>query len=213
LARLFGRAVPATQIASAEIVEPLDDAEARAASVQPVAGSRARQPQMVVPPSEGWEAAFTFSSSRQRPPKGGNIVDFDPGIRCEPFRGANPIAYENCLIEARTNPTTEAPVTSPVAGGAFYRVPAATSIGSNLRFALTPKWSGSWNTSYDLERNEFASHVVQLQRDLHDWRAIFSFTQSPSGSSAFSFFIALKAEPDLKFDYNRSTYRQQVNTR
>jgi hypothetical protein len=213
LTRLFGRAVPATEIASAEIVEPLDDAEARAASVLPVAGSPARQAQMVVPPSEGWEAAFTFSSSRQRPPKGGNIVDFDPGIRCEPFRGLNPIAYENCLIEARTNPTTEAPVTSPVAGGAFYRVPATTSIGSNLRFALTPKWSGSWNTSYDLERNEFASHVVQLQRDLHDWRAIFSFTQSPSGSSAFSFFIALKAEPDLKFDYNRSTYRQQVNTR
>ena len=27
------------------------------------------------------------------------------------------------------------------------------------------------------------------------------------GNFAFNFFIALKAAPDLKFDYNRRTYR------
>lgn len=210
LSRLFGRAVPADQIASAEIVEPLDDAEARAASVNAVAGSRARQAQMVVPATEGWEAAFTFSSNRQRPPRGGNVVEFDPAARCEPFRNVNQLAYENCVIEARTMPATEQPVTSSLAGAAFYRVPTTTSVMSNVRFALTPKWTGQWNTSYDVERNEFASHSVQLQRDLHDWRAIFSFTQNPTGSFAFSFFIALKAEPDLKLDYNRATYRQQI---
>lgn len=210
LARLFGRAVPADQIASAEIAEPLDDAAARAASVNAVAGSRARQPQMVVPATEGWEASFTFSSNRQRPPRGGNIVEFDPAARCEPFRTINVLAYENCVIEARTMPATDEPVRSSLPGAAFYRVPATTSVQSNIRFALTPKWTGQWNTSYDVERNEFASHSVQLQRDLHDWRAIFSFTQNPTGSSAFSFFIALKAQPDLKLDYNRATYRQQV---
>ena len=46
-----------------------------------------------------------------------------------------------------------------------------------------------------------------LQRDMHDWRAVFAFTQAANGNFAFNFFIALKAEPDLKFDYNRNTYR------
>ena len=122
----------------------------------------------------------------------------------------NRVAFDRCVADARANPTTEAPVTTPQAGGAVYRIPAATSIGTDIRFSLTPRWTGSWNTSYDVERGEFASHIVQLQRDLHDWRATFSFTQSPTGSFAFSFFIALKAEPDLKFDYNRATYRQEV---
>jgi hypothetical protein len=49
--------------------------------------------------------------------------------------------------------------------------------------------------------------MVTLQRDLHDWRAVFAFTQSPNGNFAFNFFVALKAEPDLKFDYNKATVR------
>ena len=36
---------------------------------------------------------------------------------------------------------------------------------------------------------------------------MFAFTQSPNGNFGFNFFIALKAQPDLKFDYNRQTYR------
>ena len=48
---------------------------------------------------------------------------------------------------------------------------------------------------------------MNLQRDLHDWRAIFGFTQSPNGNFAFNFMIALKAEPDIKFDYNKATVR------
>ena len=74
-------------------------------------------------------------------------------------------------------------------------------------FGITPNWSASWNTSYDFVRHEFAEHMVTLQRDLHDWRAVFSFTRSPNGNFAFSFFVALKAEPDLKFDYNKATIR------
>ncbi|MBA3890698.1 MAG: LPS-assembly protein LptD [Gemmatimonadaceae bacterium] len=210
-ARLLGRAVPATNTATAEIVSPADPAEARAAAALPIAGSQGRTAQVVVPPRDGWDASFTFSMSRQRPPSGdANIINFDPELFCEPLRGANPLAYQNCLTRASFTPTPEAPVTSPGAGGAFYRIPPATSIGSNLRFTLTPKWTGTWQTNYDVERNEFASHVVSLQRDLHDWRANFSFTQSPNGSFAFSFFIALKAEPDLKFDYNRATYRREA---
>lgn len=211
LTRLFGRATPKTSITQAEVVEPLDDAAARRTAVQPIAGSSQRDQRFVVPPREGWEASFTFSSSRQRPPTGNaNIVEYDPAILCEPLRTVNPLAYNNCVQQAQTNPSTEAPVTSPQSGGAFYRVPPTTSVGANLRFNLTPKWSGGWQTTYDVERSEFASHIVSLQRDLHDWRAVFAFTQSPNGSFAFNFFIALKAEPDLKFDYNRATYRQDV---
>ena len=56
---------------------------------------------------------------------------------------------------------------------------------------------------------QFASQQVTLQRDLHDWRALFSFSQSPNGNFYFSFFIVNKAQPDLKFNYDKPTYRQQ----
>jgi hypothetical protein len=57
-------------------------------------------------------------------------------------------------------------------------------------------------------RSQFAAQTVSLQRELHDWRAIFNFTQAPNGIFSFSFFIALKAQPDLKFDFNQQTYRR-----
>jgi hypothetical protein len=48
---------------------------------------------------------------------------------------------------------------------------------------------------------------VSLQRDMHDWRAIFAFTQAPGGNFSFTFFISLIAEPNLKFNYDKRTYR------
>ena len=50
--------------------------------------------------------------------------------------------------------------------------------------------------------------MVTLQREMHDWRAVFGFTQAPNGNFAFTFFIALKAQPELKVDYDRQSYRQ-----
>ena len=82
-----------------------------------------------------------------------------------------------------------------------------TNLGGDFRFGLTENWAVSWSTQYDFVRHQFAQHIVTLQRDLHDWRAVFAFTQSPNGNFAFNFFIALKAEPDLKFDYNKATVR------
>jgi hypothetical protein len=86
-------------------------------------------------------------------------------------------------------------------------------VTANSTFHLTPKWGATWSTSYDLVRGNFASNVVSLQRELHDWRAVFAFTQSPNGNFAFNFFVALKAEPDIKFDYSRPTYRASTVTR
>jgi hypothetical protein len=210
LTRIFGRAVPANTVASAQVVDPDTSRhdETRRLAVQPVAGTRSRAAQFVVPPNQGWEATFSFSSSRQRPPSGNaNIVESDPALRCRAFEQVNPIAFQQCVVQEQTNPSTESPITSITRGGVFYRTPPVTSLNSNVNFHLTPKWAASWQTTYDFVRNDFASHMVSLQRDLHDWRAVFAFTQSPNGNFAFNFFIALKAQPDLKFDYNRATYR------
>ena len=101
------------------------------------------------------------------------------------------------------------PITSGLIGSPIYRYPNSTSLSGNLSFNVTQHWAATWNTSYDFENKNFASQIVSLQRDLHDWRANFAFTQSPNGSFAFNFLISLKAEPDLKFDYRKSTYKNQ----
>jgi len=107
----------------------------------------------------------------------------------------------------RTNPNGGVPIPSATSGGAFIRTPARDNLQSNMNFHLTPMWAGTWTTNYDFQAHKFGSHMVTLQRQLHDWRAIFSFTQAPNGNFAFSFFIALIAEPDLKFNYDKQTYR------
>ncbi len=76
-----------------------------------------------------------------------------------------------------------------------------------LSFSPTPHWTASWNTTYDLETQQFAQHFISLERDLHRWHARFSFVKSPNGNLAFSFNIALLDEPDIKFDYDQQSYR------
>jgi hypothetical protein len=132
------------------------------------------------------------------------VVDFDPELECANVR-SDRLAFEDCVLRLSRNPPAQEPSALP--GAAITRYPAQTSLGSQLSFDLTPNWTSSWQTSYDFTRNEFADHVVSLQRNLHDWRAVFAFTQSPNGNFAFSFFIALKAQPDLKFDYDQRSYR------
>ena len=75
-----------------------------------------------------------------------------------------------------------------------------------MSFHLTEKWGASWSTTYDFVTRDFASHIVSLQREMHDWDAVFAFTRSPNGNFAFNFFIALRAQPDLKFNYDRRSY-------
>ena len=212
--RLFGKAVPEAQASpnpGTDQVRPRpDDPQARVLAAQPVAGSSRSGDRFVIPPSQGWRASFTFSRSSPRQPHGGNVIDFDPRARCQQVAGANTFLLDACLAQQRSQPTTDTPVLSGTAGGPSYRIPATTSLNGNINFSLTPKWAAAWQTTYDFERHEFASHIVSLQRDLHDWRAIFGFTQSPNGNFAFNFTIALKAEPDLKFDYNRATVRSGV---
>jgi hypothetical protein len=214
LSRLFGRAVPndqrPTSAPTPDQTGGRDDQYVRQLANQPVAGSGSRGTQFILPPSEGWSASFTFSSQHSRPVSGSNVVQVDPQVRCRALASAanDPFVYQTCLLQAQQQTTAAgSPIGADVAGATIYRNPPVTNVGGDFRFGLTEKWSVSWNTQYDFVRHEFAQHMVTLQRDLHDWRAVFAFTQSPNGNFAFNFFVALKAEPDLKFDYNKATVR------
>ena len=205
ITRLFGRAVPDRRPQPAGGRADREAALARELAAQPVAGQSARSAQFVVPPTQGWELSLNFSTTRARRPRGGNVIDFDPTVTCEPFRLIDALAYDRCLAQTGTGAYQQ-----PIQGGAgapHIHVPNQTSLSSGLNFELTRKWAAAWQTSYDFERSQFASHVVSLQRDMHDFRAIFAFTQSPNGNFAFNFFIALKPQPELKFDYSRATVR------
>jgi lipopolysaccharide export system protein LptA len=173
----------------------------------PVAGISSRNRQYEIPDTQGWSATLQYSSNRQRPPTGnGIVINNDPTVKCAQFL-VNPIIYQQCIQLESANANGAVPITSATAGGPFIRTPARDNLNSSMNFHLTPKWAGTWSTNYDFEAHKFGSHVVTLQRQLHDWRAIFSFTQAPNGNFAFTFFIALTAEPDLKFNYDKQTYR------
>jgi hypothetical protein len=209
LQRLFGRAVPATAPSTDQIEAPADDRYARQVASQPVAGRASRNAGFMPTLTKGWNAAFTFSVARQRPVTGVNVVAFDPASLCQQFNTpVLALLFQQCVAQAQATPAVVDPVTSGLAGSPVYLTPNVTSLGSNLNFNITDHWSASWNTSYDFEHKQFASQIVSLQRDLHDWRAIFAFTQASTGSFAFSFLVSLKAEPELKFDYHKSTYMQ-----
>ena len=207
LSRVFGRAVPQKN-PQIERVEPSgDDALANRVAATPVAGITSRNRQFSVPETQGWQATLTFSSTRQRPPTGsGNFVEEDPTRNCL-FVQSNPIIYQQCIEAEIARSGGGLGVPRITAGGPFIITPPRENLNSQMSFNITPKWSGSWGTNYDFEAKKFGSHQVSLQRELHDWRAIFAFTQAPNGNFAFNFFIALNAEPDLKFNYDKQTYR------
>ena len=211
-ARLFGRAVPASEASTDQLQRPGDDRYARQVASQPVAGRAARNAGFLPTVTKGWEASFQFSSRRQRPVQGSNVIEFDAAARCIQFNTTELVrvgVYQQCIARESANPSTEVPVTSGLIGSPIYRVPNSTSLGSNMSFNVTEHWAATWQTLYDFENRNFASQIVSLQRDLHDWRAIFAFTQSSTGSFAFNFLVSLKAEPDLKFDYHKSTYKNE----
>jgi hypothetical protein len=210
--RLFGRAVPQRN-PQIERLEPAgDDALSQKAGSTPVAGVAARDRMYGgMQATQGFQASFRFSSQRQRPPVGGNVIDYDPAVNCRIYE-FNPIAYTQCLVEQQTNPTSATPFDRPI-GSAFVRTPPRENINSQMSFNITPTWSATWGTNYDFQAKAFGNHTVGLQRDLHDWRSTFAFTKAPNGNFSFSFFISLKAQPDLKFDYDKQTYRRSTPVR
>ena len=49
---------------------------------------------------------------------------------------------------------------------------------------------------------------VRLERELHEWRAGFNFVRNANGNFAFYFSIYLTDLPDLKFDYDQTTFER-----
>lgn len=74
-----------------------------------------------------------------------------------------------------------------------------------MRFTLQPttNWQMSWRTGYDLQRSQFADHVITLTRDLHRWQANFDFLQTATGNWSFRFEVSLIDNEDLRFDYQQ----------
>lgn len=208
LTRLFGRAVPVIEPNPHVNDPPADERYAREVASQPVAGRSASRAAFLTPVPGGWTAAFAFSAARHRQLNGRNVIAFDPAVRCAQYSGARfQLLYDQCVQQQLANPATENSISSGLPGSTIIAYPNSTSLRSDLSFNLTEHWAAVYNTTYDFELHSFATQVVSLQRDLHDWRAIFAFTQSANGAFAFNFLVSLKAEPELKFDYHKATYR------
>jgi LptD protein len=82
------------------------------------------------------------------------------------------------------------------------------NLGFTTSFSPTPFWSLSWSSQFNITDSKFESQVVRLERDLHEWRAGFNFVRNPNGNFAFYFSIYLTDLPDLKFDYDQTTFEQ-----
>jgi hypothetical protein len=77
-----------------------------------------------------------------------------------------------------------------------------------LSFKPTQKWQADWTTSYDVVTRQFGEQLLRLERDLHRWHASFAFVKSPNGNFAFTFFVSLLDQPDIKFNYEQQTLEQ-----
>jgi len=74
---------------------------------------------------------------------------------------------------------------------------------ASLSFQPTEKWNVRWSTGYSFTTREFSDHVLYLTRDLHRWKAHFSFSRTQYGAFTFRFNVQLMDNPDIKFDYDQ----------
>ena len=83
--------------------------------------------------------------------------------------------------------------------------PDQISLGFSTSFSPTPFWGVQWRSNYNFVDGSFEDQQVILDRDLHEWRASFTFEKNVNGNFALYFSIALLDLPDIKFDYNQTT--------
>jgi hypothetical protein len=199
LNRVFGGAVKNETPALGTANQTSGDREAQRIAANPMFGSNTRSSDLPIPNTAGgWNASFTFSSSRSRPVKGATVID--PRAACDNL--VDPRSRELCLVEAATLQPDVLQQTS--ASRNLYVSPPRANLNANTSFNLTQKWSAQWTTDYDVEAKRFNSQIVSLRRELHDWDLVFGFNKTPYGAFSFTAFISLRAEPDLKFDYRKA---------
>jgi hypothetical protein len=170
-------------------------------------GGAMRGTQMSLPSGGGWTLNLQYNAARQRPPRGGTQILNDPATLCESQRVFGIAVYDQCIFNAQSAPSTGLTSGQSAIGAPVFIQPATQNVSASMSFNITPNWAAQWTTQYDVERARFSSQQLGLQRSLHDWNAVFAFSQTPNGNFAFNFFIALKAQPELKFNYDRQTYR------
>jgi hypothetical protein len=76
-------------------------------------------------------------------------------------------------------------------------------VTGNVMFQPTANWNVTWNTGYSFTQKRFTDHVLTLTRAMHDWDANFNFVKAQNGNFSFVFHVSLRANPDLKFDYQQ----------
>jgi hypothetical protein len=174
-------------------------------------GNQVRPGFGVIPNGQGWSVNLSYSSTRQRPPVGANLIQLPPvEERCAALLQGNPNPFilQECINRNGNLEGVDNNSLFVGAGSPIIINPPVRSLQVQTTFNITPKWATQWSTTYDAVRGQFAAQTVSLQRELHDWRAVFNFTQAPNGNFAFSFNIFLKSQPDLKFDFNQQTFRR-----
>lgn len=76
-------------------------------------------------------------------------------------------------------------------------------------FSPTPYWGVSWQGIYNLSDTRFEQQSVSLERNLHEWRASFSFDRTANGNAGFRVSVYLIDLPDIKpLSYNESTFER-----
>ena len=78
---------------------------------------------------------------------------------------------------------------------------------ANVTFQPTQNWNVAWNTGYSFTETHFTDHVLTLTRQMHDWDANFDFVKAQNGNFSFQFRVTLRANPDIKFDYEQRDRR------
>lgn len=209
IGRLFGRRATfeSPDSARARLNRQSGDNVAQQSRQMNAAGSGARGIAMQLPSGQGWTMNLQYNAARQRPPIGGTQISNDPAVLCESQRVNGFFVYDQCINNARNAPPTGLTSGQSAIGAPVFISPPTQNVTGSLSFNITPKWAAQWSTQYDVTRARFASQQIGLQREMHDWNAVFSFNQTTNGNFAFNFFIALKAQPELKFNYDRQTYR------
>lgn len=84
--------------------------------------------------------------------------------------------------------------------------PDQISLNYSLQFSPTQFWAASWQAQYNFTQKRFESQTVSLQRELHEWIASFRFVRNANGNFAFFFSIFLTDLPDLRYDYQQTSF-------
>jgi hypothetical protein len=95
--------------------------------------------------------------------------------------------------------------TRPTPGDNIADPEPRQSLGFSTSFSPTPLWSLSWTAQYNITDRQFESHVLRLERDMHEWKASFNAVKNANGNFQFFFSIYLSDLPEVKFDYDQTT--------